>query len=253
MAYDVVVSYSTKNCRNSRRARIQRNAADEATIRLQRGTRRSPRRSAAHPDLFHDAQSSLSSPIAAAALCRRYPSQRSMRLGGVPKRDSASDRYRQLSRPYRLNRILQVLRVLIGYESDRSHLRIFSPTKVMCGVPRAEVVVVAGTELHLAARLYGERAIAVKFELMDPWRALRQFLSAQEQHRLDETVFHGHQTSLRFCQHRRTKEGDACSDRTRLAASPEAVDCTDPGHHKAAALRRKHRSRLSRTHARRSA
>jgi hypothetical protein len=53
------------------------------------------------------------------------PRKRSMPLGGVPKRDSASDRDRQLSRPHGLNRILQVLRVLFGYESDRAHLRIF--------------------------------------------------------------------------------------------------------------------------------
>jgi hypothetical protein len=54
--------------------------------------------------------------------------KRSMRLGGVPKRDPASDRDRQLSRPHGLNRILQVLRVLFGYESDRAYLRIFSCT-----------------------------------------------------------------------------------------------------------------------------
>jgi hypothetical protein len=39
-----------ENCRNSRHARIQRNAANAATIRLLQGTRRSRRRSAARPD-----------------------------------------------------------------------------------------------------------------------------------------------------------------------------------------------------------
>ena len=34
-------------------------------------------------------------------------------------------------------------------------------------------------------------------------------------------------------QHRGTEEGDACSDRARLAAGPEAVDGADPGHHEA--------------------
>src|SRR5580700_9958599 len=38
------------NYRNSRRARIRCNAADEATIRLLRCTRNSLRRSGAHPD-----------------------------------------------------------------------------------------------------------------------------------------------------------------------------------------------------------
>src|ERR1017187_10120420 len=50
-----------------------------------------------------------------------------------------------------------------------------------------------------------------------------------------------------------TLEGDTCSDRTRLAAGPEAVDGTDPRHHQAASPGRKHRGSLSRTHFRRSA
>ena len=37
-------------------------------------------------------------------------------------------------------------------------------------------------------------------------------------------------------QHRRTEEGDTCPDRARLAAGPEAVDCSDPRHHEAASL-----------------
>ena len=41
---------------------------------------------------------------------------------------------------------------------------------------------------------------------------------------------------------RRTEEGDACSDSARLAACPEAVDRSDPGHHKAGAPGREHRS-----------
>jgi quercetin dioxygenase-like cupin family protein len=51
-------------------------------------------------------------------------------------------------------------------------------------------------------------------------------------------------------QHRGTEEGDTRSDRTRLAAGPEAVDCSDPRHHKAASPGREHRGSLSRTHAR---
>ena len=50
-----------------------------------------------------------------------------------------------------------------------------------------------------------------------------------------------------------TEEGDTCSDRARLAAGPEAVDCSDPRHHEAASPGREHRGSLSRTHARRSA
>ena len=53
-------------------------------------------------------------------------------------------------------------------------------------------------------------------------------------------------------QHRGTEEGDTRSDRTRLAAGPEAVDCADPWHHKAASPGRKHRGGFNRTHARRS-
>ena len=43
-------------------------------------------------------------------------------------------------------------------------------------------------------------------------------------------------------QHRGTEEGDTCSDRARLAAGPEAVDCSDPRHHEAASPGGEHRS-----------
>ena len=39
----------------------------------------------------------------------------------------------------------------------------------------------------------------------------------------------------------RTEEGDTGSDRARLAAGAEAVDCADPRHHEAASPGRKHR------------
>jgi len=50
--------------------------------------------------------------------------QRGMRLGRVPKRDSTFDRYGQFARLHGLNHMLQVLRVLLGYESDRARLRM---------------------------------------------------------------------------------------------------------------------------------
>ena len=53
-------------------------------------------------------------------------------------------------------------------------------------------------------------------------------------------------------QDRGTEEGDACSDRARLAAGPEAVDRSDPGHHEAGAPGGEHRSGCRRAHARRS-
>ena len=49
---------------------------------------------------------------------------------------------------------------------------------------------------------------------------------------------------------RGTEEGDTCSDRARLAAGPEAVDCSDPGHHEAGAPGGEHRSSRRRTDAR---
>ena len=51
-------------------------------------------------------------------------------------------------------------------------------------------------------------------------------------------------------QDRRTEEGDACSDSARLAACPEAVDCSDPGHQEAGAPGREHRSSCRRTYVR---
>ena len=51
---------------------------------------------------------------------------------------------------------------------------------------------------------------------------------------------------------RRTEEGDTCSDRARVAACPEAVDRSDPGHQEAGAPGREHRSSCGRAHARRS-
>ena len=53
-------------------------------------------------------------------------------------------------------------------------------------------------------------------------------------------------------QDRRTEEGDTRPDRARLAAGPEAVDRSHPGHHEAASPGREHRSGCRRTHARRS-
>src|SRR5580698_1695225 len=47
-----------------------------------------------------------------------------MSLGGVPERDPASNRDGQFSCLDGLNHILQILRVLLGYESDRAYLRI---------------------------------------------------------------------------------------------------------------------------------
>ena len=49
------------------------------------------------------------------------------------------------------------------------------------------------------------------------------------------------------------EEGDTGSDRARLAACPEAVDCSDPRHDEVASSGREHRGGRSRTHARRSA
>ncbi len=53
-------------------------------------------------------------------------------------------------------------------------------------------------------------------------------------------------------QDRSTDEGDTCSDRARLAACPEAVDCSNPRNHEAAPAGREHRSSCSRTYLRRS-
>ena len=55
-----------------------------------------------------------------------------------------------------------------------------------------------------------------------------------------------------LAQDRRTEEGDTCSDRARLAACPEAVDCSNPGHPEAGAPGREHRSSCSRTYVGRS-
>ena len=49
-----------------------------------------------------------------------------------------------------------------------------------------------------------------------------------------------------------TEEGDAGSDRARLAHCPEAVDRADPRHHEARAPRGEHRRGFPRAHARRS-
>ena len=48
------------------------------------------------------------------------------------------------------------------------------------------------------------------------------------------------------------EEGDSCSDRTRMAARPETVDCSDPGHDEAEPPGREHRSGVDPTDARRS-
>ena len=48
-----------------------------------------------------------------------------------------------------------------------------------------------------------------------------------------------------------TEEGDTRSDRAGVAAGPEAVDRSDPGHHEAASPGREHRRSCGRTHARR--
>ena len=53
-------------------------------------------------------------------------------------------------------------------------------------------------------------------------------------------------------QDRGAEEGDTCSDCARLAARPEAVDRSDPGHHEAGAPGREHRRSRSRTYVRRS-
>ena len=50
---------------------------------------------------------------------------------------------------------------------------------------------------------------------------------------------------------RRAEEGDACSDRARLAACAEAVDRSDPRHHETASPGGEHRSGCSRTYIRR--
>ena len=44
-------------------------------------------------------------------------------------------------------------------------------------------------------------------------------------------------------QHRGAEEGDAGPDRARVAAGPEAVDCSHPRHHEAASSGREHRER----------
>ena len=49
---------------------------------------------------------------------------------------------------------------------------------------------------------------------------------------------------------RRTKEGDTCPDRARLAAGPKAVDRSHPGHDEAASAGREHRGGSGRTNAR---
>ena len=50
----------------------------------------------------------------------------------------------------------------------------------------------------------------------------------------------------------RTKEGHACSDRARLAARAETVDCSDPRHHEAETPGGEYRGSRNRTYARRS-
>ena len=55
------------------------------------------------------------------------------------------------------------------------------------------------------------------------------------------------------CRDRTTEERDACSDSARLAARPETVDRSDPGHPEARAPGREHPSSIDRTDVRRSA
>ena len=45
---------------------------------------------------------------------------------------------------------------------------------------------------------------------------------------------------------------DTCSDSARLAACPEALDCSNPGHYETASPGGKHRGGLGRTYAGRS-
>src|SRR6266568_3015604 len=52
-------------------------------------------------------------------------------------------------------------------------------------------------------------------------------------------------------QDRRTEEGDTCSDRAGMVACSKAMDCSNPWHHEAASLGRKHRSSCNRTYGRR--
>ena len=52
--------------------------------------------------------------------------------------------------------------------------------------------------------------------------------------------------------HCRTEEGDTCSNRARLAARAETVDCSDPRHHEAETTGGEYRSSRNRTYARRS-
>jgi hypothetical protein len=62
-----------------------------------------------------------------------------------------------------------------------------------------EVVVVAGAEMHLAAGLERDCAIAVELQLLRPRsRIVRKRVGAEEQRRLDEARFdaRGHQGSL---------------------------------------------------------
>ena len=51
--------------------------------------------------------------------------------------------------------------------------------------------------------------------------------------------------------YRATEKGDACADRSRMAAGAEAVDRSHPRHHQAASAGRKHRRRQRAAHARR--
>jgi aryl-alcohol dehydrogenase-like predicted oxidoreductase len=55
-----------------------------------------------------------------------------------------------------------------------------------------------------------------------------------------------------LCRHRGTEEGDNCSDCARVAASPKALDCSNPRHHEAGTYRGEHWCSSHRSDTRRS-
>ena len=72
-------------------------------------------------------------------------------------------------------------------------------------IPDAEIVVVARTQMDLAASLEGDSPVAVKFQLVFPATALiGEGVCPQERHRIDEAALHfgSHHASLADESHR---------------------------------------------------
>ena len=87
------------------------------------------------------------------------------------------------------------------------------------GIAQGEIVVVARSELNAAASLDGQRSIAVELQFILPGMALRQCLSPQQQHRLDEGGFPlrgGHLRSVAFALTRHDLQESHRHDRNAL-------------------------------------